>query len=59
MISLNIPLGMPQVAPEYIADPDSRMQRQNAPKKKQSRREMMEQRTAMNKARRARLNSKG
>lgn len=31
----------------------------NAPKKKQNTREMMEQRAAMNKARRAKLNSKG
>ena len=59
MISLNIPWECRKWHLNTLLTLIRVCNAKNAPKKKQSRREMMEQRTAMNKARRARLNSKG
>lgn len=59
MISLNIPWECHKWHLNTLLTLIRVCNAKNAPKKKQSRREMMEQRTAMNKARRARLNSKG
>ena len=59
MISLNIPWECRKWHLNTLLTLIRVCNAKNAPKKKQNRREMMEQRTAMNKARRARLNSKG
>ena len=59
MISLNIPWECRKWHLNTLLTLIRVCNAKNAPKKKQNRREAMEQRTAMNKARRARLNSKG
>lgn len=59
MISLNIPWECRKWHLNTLLTLIRVCNAKNAPKKKQNRREMMEQRTALNKARRARLNSKG
>ena len=59
MISLNIPWECRKWHLNTLLTLIRVCNAKNAPKKKQNRREMMEQRTALNKARRARMNSKG
>lgn len=59
MISLNIPWECRKWHLNTLLTLIRVCNAENAPKKKQNRREMMEQRAAMNKARRARLNSRG
>lgn len=59
MISLNIPWECRKWHLNTLLTLIRVCNAKNAPKKKQSKREMLEQRTALNKARRARLNSKG
>ena len=59
MISLNIPWECRKWHLNTLLTLIRVCNAKNAPQKKQNRREMMEQRTAINKARRARLNSKG
>lgn len=59
MISLNIPWECRKWHLNTLLTLIRVCNAKNAPKKKQNRREMMDQRTAINKARRAKLNSKG
>lgn len=59
MISLNIPWECRKWHLNTLLTLIKVCNAKNAPKKKQNRREMLEQRAALNKARRARLNSRG
>lgn len=59
MISLNIPWECRKWHLNTLLTLIRVCNAKNAPKKKQSRREMLDQRTALNKARRARLGTKG